>query len=415
MKKLLLFLALAVTFNLSAQTISTTYFAKPLELNSVPASTSKADSVIVRGADKILKYVPRSEFAPEVSPQNLQQTLTAGGSSNLPIILISGDSTAKLNVYSPLGATSINAGHINLMPSGGGQTSLNADGTIQVVRSFSNNLYHFPYDKVTNDTIAMKSDLVVRGSQTLEEVVYSGNVINNKPIVITNGENSNILDYEGVSLDGYGFQTKLVSNGVRYFNNGFTNTLFYPELMAGSISTPFATSVNGNFADAYGNINVSFLESQDLNSVLSHGIAAVDKGIVLFGDSYAKTMSLDYSNLQFNYNGFVSLYDSTGFQYVSTDGLNNLWIQFPSLDNFIGSNVKKLPLSVNGTFADANGNITSVVNNSTTTALSSSDLISSYPTANLGFRVQCLSISGGAVIYEKTSAGWFQYSITSVP
>lgn len=61
MKRIFLFLVLAVTFNLSAQT--TTYFGKPLELNAVPASVTKSDSVLVRGADKIVKYVPRSQFA----------------------------------------------------------------------------------------------------------------------------------------------------------------------------------------------------------------------------------------------------------------------------------------------------------------------------------------------------------------
>lgn len=75
MKKLLLFFLLAVTFNLSAQTFRTTYFAKPLELNNVPASTSTSDSVIVRGADNILKFVPRSEFGSGGGSQNLQQIL----------------------------------------------------------------------------------------------------------------------------------------------------------------------------------------------------------------------------------------------------------------------------------------------------------------------------------------------------
>jgi len=61
MKKLILYLALAITMNLSAQ--STTYFSKPLELNIVPSSISRADSVLVRGSDKIIRYVPRSEFS----------------------------------------------------------------------------------------------------------------------------------------------------------------------------------------------------------------------------------------------------------------------------------------------------------------------------------------------------------------
>ncbi|MCV9934561.1 hypothetical protein OIU80_19950 [Flavobacterium sp. LS1R47] len=60
MKKLLLFLVLIVTINVSAQ--STTWFSKPLELDNVPASALKSDSVLVRGTDKIIKFVPRSEF-----------------------------------------------------------------------------------------------------------------------------------------------------------------------------------------------------------------------------------------------------------------------------------------------------------------------------------------------------------------
>ncbi|MRX40416.1 hypothetical protein GJU43_14100 [Flavobacterium sp. LC2016-23] len=61
MKRIILLLLVAVSLNLSAQISGTTYFAKTLELNSVPLSISKADSVMVLNG-KIVKHVPRSEF-----------------------------------------------------------------------------------------------------------------------------------------------------------------------------------------------------------------------------------------------------------------------------------------------------------------------------------------------------------------
>ena len=52
--------------------------------------------------------------------------------------------------------------------------------------------------------------------------------------------------------------------------------------------------------------------------------------------------------------------------------------------------------------------------NATTSALSGTALNSAYPSAIAGFRVHCLSISGGAIVYEKTTGGWIQYSTTAV-
>jgi len=80
MKKLLLFLVLIVTINVSAQ--STTWFSKPLELDKVPASTSKSDSVLVRGADKIIKFVPRSEVSTPILPVSATQS---GIVNNVPL------------------------------------------------------------------------------------------------------------------------------------------------------------------------------------------------------------------------------------------------------------------------------------------------------------------------------------------
>lgn len=54
------------------------------------------------------------------------------------------------------------------------------------------------------------------------------------------------------------------------------------------------------------------------------------------------------------------------------------------------------------------------VTNPTSTALSAATLNSTYPGATIGFKVHALSISGGGLIYEKTSTGWCQHSATVV-
>lgn len=59
MRKVILLCVLAIGMMADAQNVQT--IAKPLKLNIVAAGTA-ADSVLVRGADKIVKFVPRSSF-----------------------------------------------------------------------------------------------------------------------------------------------------------------------------------------------------------------------------------------------------------------------------------------------------------------------------------------------------------------
>lgn len=54
------------------------------------------------------------------------------------------------------------------------------------------------------------------------------------------------------------------------------------------------------------------------------------------------------------------------------------------------------------------GNIAS---NNTSVALSLAALNSAYPGVAVGFKVQCQSI---LKVYEKTSAGWFSYTVVNV-
>lgn len=53
-----------------------------------------------------------------------------------------------------------------------------------------------------------------------------------------------------------------------------------------------------------------------------------------------------------------------------------------------------------------------VVSNSTTTVLTNSILNNTYPITNLGFRVICVYIATGPLIYTKTSTGGCSSSVT---
>ncbi|WP_289665591.1 hypothetical protein [Flavobacterium panacagri] len=100
MKQIFLFLLLAVTFNITAQ--KTYSIEKPLQLNTVNEG-AKSDSVLVRGVDKVVKFIPRSEFGGADNNTLLHTTgnETKNGTLNLVTSDILPNATA-LNALSPL-------------------------------------------------------------------------------------------------------------------------------------------------------------------------------------------------------------------------------------------------------------------------------------------------------------------------
>lgn len=86
MRKIILLCVLAIGMLADAQTVQT--IAKPLKLNIVAQGTA-ADSVLVRGADKIVKFVPRSAFGGGSTQVNSDWNATTGVAQilNKPLIL----------------------------------------------------------------------------------------------------------------------------------------------------------------------------------------------------------------------------------------------------------------------------------------------------------------------------------------
>ena len=84
-----------------------------------------------------------------------------------------------------------------------------------------------------------------------------------------------------------------------------------------------------------------------------------------------------------------------------------------------GTGVSTEKVMILDTVSDANGmasvkTVDYIDTNATTTALSLATLNSTYPGASVGFRVICMSVSGGALIYTKTgSTSWCSNTATA--
>jgi len=101
MKKLFTLLFLAITLAASSQDIYS--ISKPLKLQTVnPGSAS--DSVLVRGSDKVVKFVPRSEFGGSSATPTINEVISSGNATTGQLFF--NHSNGRFNV-SPYGWTSL--------------------------------------------------------------------------------------------------------------------------------------------------------------------------------------------------------------------------------------------------------------------------------------------------------------------
>jgi hypothetical protein len=134
MKKIFLFLLLVVSFTVTAQ--KTYSIEKPLQLNTVNEG-AKSDSVLVRGTDKIVKYVPRSEFGGGsvtnlnylASPTNGTILSSSGTPATVPLA-----TTVNAGLFSPAEKMNLS----NAILTSGDQTKV---GTLSMTRNGTNNTY----------------------------------------------------------------------------------------------------------------------------------------------------------------------------------------------------------------------------------------------------------------------------------
>lgn len=224
--------------------------------------------------------------------------------------------------------------------------------------------------------------------------------------------------------------------------------LFITILVFLNTQSQFAQYLNPMFIDSYTGTRLSPLEEYDgfvVNKTFNRniGFRAVNSDDVGNGAIASFTAAGSgslYSNgttlTHFGANYFVPFMRGNGALYsskkliISNSGDND--IDFMTGTTFSGMTAKliiktngqiKLPVSPDLDYSSEflsrlpDGKIIRVINtsiNNTTIPLTLIELNTQYPNAVIGFRVQCISIIAGALIYEKTGTGWISTNINVI-
>lgn len=332
------------------------HISKPLQLNSVPQSEDKLDSVLVRGADKIVKHVPRSQFS-NGSTQTLQQVLDNGNilSSNSVIAFPS---------------TSIFSGNIS-MSSSTFNNQMDITGNI-LENNDDNSRFEANSDKIKFVNSTQSGGLVFVPTYGTSGATYTNatNPVNGGGVkhVIPLSVNSVVPDSLTGNIDLQIDLQTIINNRNRAtgeFTIDSQNLISNTRFLGGAI----LFEDNGS----QGNISASGLTQSYMDEVLRIG-----NGSISFDwDNGDKRSQLSLRNLQ-------SGYLHVGFPYKASGSYTLMYRQDLATYN---------PTTIN---------------------LSLTELDNSYPDAIPGFRVHCNSISSGALIYENTSAGWLQIAASIV-
>lgn len=141
------------------------------------------------------------------------------------------------------------------------------------------------------------------------------------------------------------------------------------------------------------------------------------KEIFVFGSSQVGN---GWTNVRPSLQGSTILTNKSNQSTNAFQVFANDIVRFTSIGNdyWIAENIVSSPLRYNGFFPATSGNnIITVQSNNTTTPLSLATLNSSYPTTSfpVGTMVICTSITGGGLMYIRTSiATWISSPITAV-
>ena len=207
-----------------------------------------------------------------------------------------------------------------------------------------------------------------------QQTVDINNHINSTPLYIGNGSSLHIEDGGSLELDGYGGAINMGSayeprvsfttpNAVGYIIFGAASSysgngyyLNFPDTSSVFTSYYLPLSVNGQFADASGNITIGAPNLQDVLNVGNTATTNIELNNARFivKDTINNIESLLLTN---GGTGQLAFIDNNTGNTISLvyqpDGTSGYSITFPAKNGGF-----YFPLSVNGNVADASGNIT---------------------------------------------------------
>lgn len=301
MKKILLLLLLTVTYFSSAQ--STYSIAKPLQLQTVNESTSKSDSVLVRGEDKIVKFVPRSNFvsglatityvdslnAKKVDNVSGERLITASEITNLSNQsgINTGNNAANSNYDDDYRSSNFVAGADYLTPTGSaaGLTSFPTfnQNTTGSASTITGNITESQVDNLVSDLAGKQSTLV---SGTNIRTINGTTLLGSGDIAIAGGSLPNgTLRTAGSgvltsSLQQISDNTNVISplrlSTVTVTSTGTTNS-------ANTNNTAFgvganASNLTGSRNTAFGFVANNLMTNGTYNTAIGNGALAATTG-----------------------------------------------------------------------------------------------------------------------------------------
>jgi hypothetical protein len=243
MKKILILLLITLSLTTYAQ--KNYSIERPLYLGTVTAG-SAADSVLVRGADKIVKFVPRSAFGGGVV--TLQSAFNAGRiiTSDYSIGILQETGTNKLFMdHSSVSFYDDSRGSLfNKNSIGGYQTDGVGSRSNTIIfdrTNFGAANYYFPEKDSGNYTLATLDDISI---PTVQELLNTNYTVSDTRIIFNN-------DSRSTRLNGFGL---LVSdpfvNSIGVYTNystGFIATSTYDDNSSLAVSFVRTTPGFANF------------------------------------------------------------------------------------------------------------------------------------------------------------------------
>lgn len=466
MKKAIILCMLIIGMMADAQNQITT---KPLQLNTVNKGFA-SDSVLVWGKDKIVKFMPKSEFSSGITP-NIDQVLGAGYlATDKAIILRYSDISTPLisglgpGIFQMQNNTNPSI-HKEIFLDPTTLSIFNGKGNDEFIRIKKDSIIFSDRsddgreskatvrrEPITNglandietDIILPQTDgtfylplsvngisadssgniAIEGGAQNFEQILTEGNtttkdfyqIFSDQGVSVKNGIFRSDLPYDNyTAING----TELNIDGVTKQNIGFQVGEGAAYIRAQGQGAPFDYNLMFKFPIEKPNPNHPFKKTYTLATTDDLAAMVTTNGTVT-GTQTLKLESNDHITSTYMKNNEIGSQSSSGKVYLRNNALS--FSAGGSCIQLSTSPTQRSSTQIFVTMPDTNGQLALrdefAYDSSATTAVSATNLDADFANAPNGFKVRTHIVdpsdASKFIMYEKTSTGWIEYSFKTV-
>lgn len=417
MKRIFLFLLLAVSFTAFSQVqIPQEYtIQKPLRLGTVNPGT-KTDSVLVRGSDNIVKFVPQSSLG---GTQNLDQILTTGNETEKFVKIRS----VEIGNVLPAGGKPKDDGVLVGSPQDSVYSMLRNDG----LKSYYFNSFRsevngagFSISNNLNHEMSLDNRRLVFGAGYGAELSFLGSHDDSyRKIFIPRWDRVNPLEREkniplvinGQSADEYGNLDIDLNSGLNLEQTLLSGNKANASVVLTDNWNSVRLNPNGTISQFLngGMIDIG-VDPSDPSFIMNVGNPTASLNAIL---GAGQVLFRQYQN---GNEGSISITNGKPSINYFAAGVGGSYLTFETKTK-LGNTDFRIPDKVGNNLGEYYTLATTsdlAADNATLNPLTLSELNTTYPNTVNGFRVHCSSISTGALIYEKTQTGWLEISASIV-